>query len=70
MRENKKVSQLDLAYALGYKSVSVISFGEIYKNKKHFNITQLAKIAYELDVNICDFFEDVDNILKKNKVSL
>ena len=64
IREKKDISQLDLALTLGYKSVSVISLGEIYKNKKHFNITHLAKIAKVLDVEICEFFEGVDEIIR------
>lgn len=57
IRKEKKISQLKLAYALGYKSVSPISSAEIYYNKIHFNIEQLSKIAYVLDVPICIFFE-------------
>lgn len=64
IREKRNISQLDLALTLGYKSVSVISLGEIHKNKKHFNIAHLAKIAKVLDVSICDFFEGVDEIIK------
>ena len=64
IRESKGLSQLELALNLGYKSVSVISLGEIYKNKKHFNIIQLAKISKLLDVEIYKFFEGVDDILK------
>ena len=61
IRKEKKVSQLKLAYALGYKSVSPISSAEIYYNKIHFNVEQLAKIAYVLDVSISDFFEDTND---------
>lgn len=59
IRKEKKVSQLKLAFALGYKSVSPISSAEIYYNKIHFNIEQLAKIAYILEVPISAFFEDI-----------
>ncbi len=59
-RKKRKISQLKLAYALGYKSVSPISSAEIYYNKIHFNIEQLAKIAYVLDVDIVSFFEDIN----------
>lgn len=58
IRKEKKVSQLKLAYALGYKSVSPISSAEIYYNKIHFNIEQLAKISYILNVDICEFFKE------------
>jgi len=44
---------------MGYKSVSTISCAEIYHNKIHFNIEHLAKIAYILDVEVCDFFIDI-----------
>lgn len=57
IRKEKKISQLKLAYALGYKSVSPISCAEIYYNKIHFNIENLAKIAYVLDVDICEFLK-------------
>jgi transcriptional regulator with XRE-family HTH domain len=57
IRESKNISQLKLSYALGYKSVSTISCAEIYHNKIHFNIEHLAKIAYVLEVDICDFFK-------------
>lgn len=58
IRKEKKISQLELAYAIGYKSVSPISCAEIYYNKIHFNVEQLAKIAYVLDVPMASFFED------------
>jgi transcriptional regulator with XRE-family HTH domain len=58
-RKEKKISQLKLAYALGYKSVSPISSAEIYYNKIHFNIEQLAKISYILEVPIEEFFNDI-----------
>ena len=58
IRQSKGLSQLQLAYAIGYKSVSPISGAEIYYNKIHFNIENLAKIAYILDVDICEFFKE------------
>ena len=59
IRKEKKISQLKLAYALGYKSVSPISSAEIYYNKINFKIENLHKIAYVLDVPITTFFEDI-----------
>jgi transcriptional regulator with XRE-family HTH domain len=56
IRESKGVSQLKLAEAIGHKSVSVVSCAEICHNNYHFNIDHLAKIAYVLDVEICEFF--------------
>ena len=57
LRQEKNIYQLKLAYALGYKSVSPISSAEIYYNKIHFNVDHLAKIAYVLEVDICEFFK-------------
>ena len=65
IREKNGLSQLELTLNLGYKSVSVISLGEIYKNKKHFNIIQLAKISKVLNVEIYEFFEGIDEIIQK-----
>ena len=62
IRKEKNISQLKLAYAMGYKSVSPISSAEIYYNKIHFNIEHLYKIAYVLDVPITTFFEDLENL--------
>ncbi|MBE0499608.1 MAG: XRE family transcriptional regulator [Campylobacterales bacterium] len=64
IRRSKKISQLKLAYALGYKSVSPISSAEIYYNHIHFNVEQLVKIAYVLECEVCDFF-DSKEIMKK-----
>lgn len=57
LREERNVSQLKLAYALGYKSVSPISSGEIYYNKIHFNVEQLIKIAYILEVDVAELLK-------------
>lgn len=62
IRKNKNLSQLKLAYALGYKSVSPISSAEIYYNKIHFNVEHLTKIAYVLEVDISELFTDTDLI--------
>ena len=56
IRKQKKISQLKLSQAIGHRSVSVISCAEIYHNNIHFNIEQLAKVAYVLEVDICEFF--------------
>jgi len=57
IRKSKNISQLDLALAIGLKSVGLISVAEIYHNKKHFNIEHLSKIASVLEVDICEFFK-------------
>ncbi len=57
IRVKKGVSQLALSYAIGHKSVSVISYAEIYHKGYHFNLEHLGKIAYILDVDIAEFFK-------------
>ena len=59
IRKEKGLTQLDLALAIGLKSVGLISVAELYHNKKHFNLEHLYKIAAVLDVTITDFFGDV-----------
>ena len=61
IRIEKGLSQLELSLELGYKSVSVVAFGEICKNNKHFNISQLANISKILNVEICEFFKGVES---------
>ena len=65
LREKHRFTQMELAQELGFKSVSIISQGEIYKNKQHFNIIHLAKIACVLREPLEAFFEGVDEILGK-----
>jgi ribosome-binding protein aMBF1 (putative translation factor) len=57
VREEKGFSQLQLSYAIGHKSVTVVSRAEIYYKGQHFNIEHLAKIAYVLDIDICELFK-------------
>jgi len=57
LRKEANMSQLDLSYAIGNKSPSLLSAAELYKNKRKFNIAQLHKIAKILDIDIVEFFE-------------
>ena len=61
IRQSKNVSQLALALAIGHKAVGTVSMAELCINNKHFNIEHLVKIAEVLEVDICDFFIDLDN---------
>lgn len=53
-RMAKGLSQLKLAQLIGHKSVSIIPLAEIYHNKQHFNMEHLAKIAYVLEIDMCE----------------
>ena len=61
IRKEKGISQLDLAHKIGHKSVSIISCAEINHKNNHFNIEHLLKIAYVLEVDICEFFKKSDH---------
>jgi len=58
LRKEADLSQLELSLEIGNKSPSLLSSAEVYKNKRHFNITQLHKIAKVLDIDICEFFKE------------
>lgn len=66
LRKEKGMTQLDLALAIGLKSVGLISVAELYHNKKHFNLEHLYKTAAALDVVITDFFSDTIPIPPKS----
>jgi len=53
-RELKGLTQLELAQALGHRSVGLVSQAEIYLKKQHFNIEHLYKIAYILECDLCE----------------
>ncbi|GHS85421.1 hypothetical protein FACS1894103_6830 [Campylobacterota bacterium] len=57
IRKEKGFSQLDLALAMGHKSVTVVSLPEIVHKGKHFNIEHLFKISEILEVDIARFFD-------------
>lgn len=57
-RELRGFTQLQLSLALNLKSPGLISQSELYIKKQHFNIKHLYQIAYILECNIIDFFEE------------
>jgi transcriptional regulator with XRE-family HTH domain len=59
IRQSKNISQLDLAYSIGHKSVSTIAKIEANLENKHYNIEHLYKIATSLNVDMCEFFKDI-----------
>lgn len=56
-RNNKNVTQLDLALEIGIKSVAFYSNCENNKYNKHFNLEHLYKIAKALEINICNLMD-------------
>ncbi len=59
-RKKKGLSQLQLSQAIGHKSVTIISRAEIFYKGQRFNIEHLSKIAYILEIDVCDFFPNTD----------
>jgi len=57
LRKQKGLSQLQLSLEMGNKSPSLLSSAEVYKNKRHFNIEHLHKIAKILEIDICEFLK-------------
>ena len=58
-RKEKEITQLDLALAIGYKSVSSIAKAESLIENKHFNIEQIYKISKILNIQIAEFFKPI-----------
>jgi transcriptional regulator with XRE-family HTH domain len=57
LREERDITQLDLALEIGIKSVAFYSNCENTRYDKHFNLEHLYKISKTLDVPIGDFFD-------------
>ena len=60
-REKHGYTQLQLAQALGHKSVGLVSQAELYLKKQHFNLEHLYKIAYILECDISDLINTKPN---------
>lgn len=58
VRQNKNVTQMQLANAIGHNSVGHIAKAELNKYGKHFSIENLYKISKILDVPISVFFDE------------
>ena len=52
-REEKGLTQLQLSQAIGHKSVTIVSRAEICYKGQHFNIEHLYKIAFILEIDVC-----------------
>ncbi len=55
LRQQKGITQMELALSIGHKSVSTIGKIEAGLESKHYNIEQLYKIAKVLNVSIKKF---------------
>lgn len=57
-RELRGMTQLQLSLAMNLKSPGLISQGELYLQKQHFNIKHLYQLAHILECDITDFFQE------------
>lgn len=65
LREEKKISQLDMSLSIDIKSVAFYANCENSRQDKHFNIEHIYKICKILDVSLGSFFTQLENNLKK-----
>jgi len=60
IREKNNISQLELSYRMGYKSVSLVSAAKLCSSNKHFNIEHLYIMAIIFNIDMCEFFKDIN----------
>lgn len=60
IRNEKGISQLEVALSIGQKSSGFYANTENYKHGKHFNLLHLFKLSKLFDVDISEFFKPVD----------
>ena len=56
-REEKGLTQIQLALEIGLTGGAYLGRAEIRKNNHHFNIKHIVKIAKVLDIEVCMLFE-------------
>lgn len=61
IREQKNISQFDLALTIGQKGSGFFACAENNTKGKRFNLIQLYKIAKALEVHIEEFFKPIQN---------
>ena len=59
-RTEKGYSQMKLALEIGMSGGAYLGRAELRKDNHHFNIKHLSKISKVLDVDICEFFKNID----------
>lgn len=58
IRLSKKMSQENVALAMGFSTATFYTNAESLKRGKHFNLEHLIRIAHILDVDIKDLFNN------------
>ena len=57
IRQDKGVTQLELALMIGQKSSAFYANAENYAKNRRFNLEHIYKIAKALDVDVIEFFK-------------
>ena len=52
------MTQLELSYAMEYKSVKLVSATELYTSKKYFNLEHLYKISKNFNISFNDLIAE------------
>ncbi len=60
IRNEKGISQLEVALSIGQKSSGFYANTENYKHGKHFNLLHLFKLSKLFDVDISEFFKPIN----------
>ncbi len=58
IREEKQMSQLEVALSIGQKASGFYANAENYAHNKHFNLVHLYKLSVLFEVDICEFFKE------------
>jgi len=58
IRQEKKLSQLEVALSIGQKSSGFYANAENNSHDKHFNLVHLYKIAKLFEIDVVEFFID------------
>lgn len=60
IRKEKNISQLKLANGIGHQNATFLGKAELLVENKHFNLEHLYKISTVLEVDISEFFKNID----------
>lgn len=59
IRISKNISQEKIALSMGFTTATFYTNAESLKRGKHFNLEHLIKIAYILEIDIKELFDEV-----------
>ncbi len=60
-RAMRGMTQMDLALEIGMNGGAYLGRAELRIKNHHFNLKHIAKMSKVLDVDICEFFKDIDD---------